>query len=97
VRLHGPFAAGASGASLGRTCARTVTDQIRNLSILAVPTARRRLSTAHTIVDGDDRRADIDRVTSFTSSSVTVPAYGLGSSTSDLEVSTSTRMSLILI
>ena len=33
---------------------------------------------------------------SATSSAVTVPAYGLGSSTSDLLVSTSTTMSLIL-
>ena len=34
---------------------------------------------------------------SATSSAFTVPAYGVGSSTSDLLVSTSTTMSLILI
>ena len=62
VRLHRPLAADAPLTSLRRPGTRTVTDQVRDLSLFAVPAARRRLCVADTIVDGDDRPTDIDSV-----------------------------------
>src|SRR5512133_303294 len=60
--FYRPIAAGPPRASLCRARAGTVANEVRSLDILLVPADFGGLCAINAVVDGDDRRADIDCV-----------------------------------
>ena len=60
--FYRPITAGPPRASLCRACAGTVANEVRSLDILLAPAGFIGLCAINAVVDGDDRRADIDCV-----------------------------------
>jgi hypothetical protein len=60
--FYRPITAGPPRASLRRARAGTVANEVRSLDIILTPAGFRGLCAIDAVVDGDDRRADIDCV-----------------------------------